>query len=99
MEPVEAVITTIEEYTGIPLGTLRSQSRVRPIREARQLAIHFIHKHSMMTLSASARVLRRHHSTAIHSNKAVSNDFDTNKKYRQNYTFFNAVIINKINNV
>lgn len=98
MEPVEAVLTTLEEQTNVSLIAMKSKCRQANIREARQLAIHFIHKYSGLSLNKSARMLNRHHTTALHGNKVVSNELETNKLYKRQYTFINALIVNRIKN-
>jgi len=98
MEVVEAVFTTIEEQTNVSLIAMKSRCRQANIREARQLAIHFIHKYSGLSLNKSARMLNRHHSTAIHGNKVVENELETNKPYQRQYAFINGLIINRIKN-
>ena len=98
MEPVEAVLTTLEEQTNVSLIAMKSRCRQANIREARQLAIHFIHKYSELSLNKSARILNRHHTTAIHGNKVVANELETNKRYQRHYAFINGLIINRIKN-
>ena len=98
MEAVEAILTTIEEQTNVSVVAMKSRNRQANIREARQLAIHFIHKYSGLSLNKSARVLSRHHTTAIHGNKVVANELETNKLYQRQYAFINGLIINRIKN-
>ena len=77
---------------------MRGRSRMSNIREARQLAVHFIHKHAKFTLAKSGQRLNRDHSTVVHSNKVVANEIAISKKYREKYEFINGIILNKINN-
>jgi chromosomal replication initiation ATPase DnaA len=98
MELVEEIITMIEEQTNVSFVDMRSRNRKANIREARQLAIHFIHKYSGFSLSKSARILNRHHATAIHGNKVVENELTTSKPYQRKYKFINALITNRIKN-
>jgi chromosomal replication initiation ATPase DnaA len=98
MEVVEAILTTIEEQTNVSIVAMKSRCRQANIREARQLAIHFIHKYSGLSLNKSAKTLSRHHATAIHGNKVVANEMATNKRYQRQYAFINGLIINRIKN-
>jgi chromosomal replication initiation ATPase DnaA len=98
MEPIEAILTTLEEYTNVSLASMKGRCRQANIREARQLAIHFIHKYSGLSMTKSARMMNRHHSTGIHTNKVIENELLTNKKYKSDYHFLKAVITNKIKN-
>jgi chromosomal replication initiation ATPase DnaA len=98
MNTVIAVVTTIRDEYGVPVWAMRSSSRVAKVREARQLALHFIHKHAKFTLAKSGQRLNRDHSTVVHSNKVVANEIAISKKYREKYEFINDIILNKINN-
>jgi chromosomal replication initiation ATPase DnaA len=98
MNTVIAVVTTIRDEYGVPVWAMRSRSRVAKVREARQLAVHFIHKHAKFTLAKSGQRLNRDHSTVSHSNQVVANEIATNKTYREKYQFINSIILNKINN-
>jgi chromosomal replication initiator protein len=97
-ESIEAILTTVEEETNVSIIEMKSRNRKSNIREARQLAIHFIHKYSGLSLNKSAKVLNRHHTTALHGNKVVMNERKTNKMYQRRYAFMNGLIINRINN-
>lgn len=98
MEAVEAILTTIEEQTNVSLLDMRSRNRQANIREARQLAIHFIYKYSGLSLTKSSKMLNRHHTTGVHGNRVVANELETNKPYQRQYAFINGLIINRIKN-
>ena len=98
MNTVIAVVTTIRDEYGVPIWAMRSRSRVAKVREARQLAVHFIHKYAKFTLAKSGQRLNRDHSTVVHSNQVVANEVATNKTYRERYEFINGIILKKINN-
>jgi chromosomal replication initiation ATPase DnaA len=98
MNTVIAVVTTIRDEYNVPIWAMRGRSRVAKVREARQLAIHFIHKHAKLSLTKTGKRLNRDHSTVIHSNQVVANELATNKVYQRRYAFINGLIINKINN-
>lgn len=96
MEKGEIILKTIEDHFGIPISFLKARTRVPEIREPRQLAIHFIHKYSGLSIEKSSRMLNRHHSTGIHSNKVIESELKTNEKYKRKYDIIDAIIINKI---
>jgi chromosomal replication initiation ATPase DnaA len=98
MNTVIAVVTTIRDEYGVPVWAMRSSSRVAKVREARQLALHFIHKHAKLSLIKSGKRLNRDHATVIHSNKVVANELATNKLYQRRYDFINGIILKKMNN-
>jgi chromosomal replication initiator protein len=98
MNAVIAIVTTIRDEYNVSIREMRGRSRMSNIREARQLAVHFIHKHAKFTLAKSGQRLNRDHSTVVHSNKVVANEIAISKKYREKYEFINGIILNKINN-
>jgi chromosomal replication initiation ATPase DnaA len=97
METTEIIITAIEDHFGLPISFMKGRTRVPQIREPRQLAIHFIHKYSGLSIEKSSRILNRHHSTGIHSNKVIANEIATNKEYKRKYDMLDITIKNKIN--
>jgi chromosomal replication initiation ATPase DnaA len=98
MNTVIAVVTTIRDEYNVPVWAMRGPSRAAKVREARQLAIHFIHKYAKFTLAKTGKKLNRDHSTVVHSNQVVLNEITTNKEYRKRYEFINGIILKKINN-
>jgi chromosomal replication initiator protein len=98
VEKVIAVVEVVQEEYNVDFDSLSGKSRKANVREARQLAIHFLHKHLGVSINKSAKLFNRHHSTAIHGNYVVANEIATNKLYQRRYAFINGLIINKINN-
>lgn len=96
-DKVSAIVDIVCEQYNINVISIKSRSRESTVREARQLAMHFIHKHTGLSVNKSARQLNRHHTTLLHANKVVENERSTNKTYFRNYAFINGLIINKIN--
>lgn len=96
-DKIEAIVDIICEQYNVSVIALKSSNRQANIREARQIAMHFIHKYSGLSLAKSARMFSRNHATLIHANKVIDCERATNKRYNQKYTFINSVIKNKIN--
>jgi chromosomal replication initiator protein len=96
-DKIEAIVDTVCEQYNVSVIALKSSNRQSNIREARQLAMHFTHKYTGLSLNKSARMFSRNHATLIHANKVIDCERATNKSYNQNYTFINALIKNKIN--
>lgn len=96
-EKVSAIVDIVCDQYNINVISIKSRNRQSNIREARQLAMHFIHKHTGLSLKKSSRNLDRHHTTLLHANKVVESERATNKAYFRNYAFINGLIINKIN--
>jgi chromosomal replication initiation ATPase DnaA len=97
MEKTEIIIKAIEDHFGLPISFMKGKTRVPEIREPRQLAIHFIHKYSGLSIVKSSRVLNRHHSTGIYSNKVIASEIATNVEYKRKYDVLDNIILNKIN--
>jgi len=91
------IITALEDHFGLPISFIKGRTRVPEIREPRQLAIHFIHKYSGLSIEKSSRILDRHHSTGIHANKVVADELATNSEYKRKYEILDITIKNKIN--
>ena len=98
MEKTEIIIKAIEDHFGMPISFIKNRTRVPQVREPRQLAIHFIYKYSGLSIEKSSRILGRHHSTGIYSNKVIANELATNGEYKRKYDVLNSLILNKINN-
>jgi chromosomal replication initiation ATPase DnaA len=97
VERTEMIITALEDHFGLPISFIKGRTRVPEIREPRQLAIHFIHKYSGLSIEKSSRILDRHHSTGIHANKVIADELATNSEYRRKYEILDITIKNKIN--
>jgi chromosomal replication initiation ATPase DnaA len=98
VERTETIIKALEDHFGMPISFIKNRTRVPEVREPRQLAIHFIYKYSGMSITKSSKILGRHHTTGVHSNKVVENELLLNKDYKRRYDILDNIIANKINN-
>lgn len=82
---------------GVSENMIKGQSRHRYLCEPRQLAMHFIHKYTSISVAKSSKRLNRHHTTLVYTNKMIDNLLITNRAYRNKYEKIDTLIKNKIN--
>lgn len=82
---IEDVLSIIENEFGITVAQIKSNSRSRPIVEARHI-FYYMLKNSRyeMGLTELGSVFNRAHSSVLHGIKTVNNLIDFNKEFRQN---------------
>ena len=84
-------------HFGVSENMIKVKSRHRYLCEPRQLAMHFIHKYTGLSIPKSSRLLNRHHTTLIYTNKMIDNLLTTSSTYRSKYEKIDTLIKNKIN--
>ena len=75
-------IRKVEDFLGLPEGSLTSKSRERRLVDARSVLSYYFIRFMRMTTTASGAVLNRNHATCIHSVKNYSQLYETSKEFR-----------------
>lgn len=80
----EEITKIVSVSLDISLSDMRSETRKRPVVEARQIAMHLIRKHTDETLVNIGKMFgNRDHSTVIYSCQTVEDLRQTNKIFKQ----------------
>lgn len=89
-KPEDAVLKIINivcVYTGISEISIKSKSRKREIKEARQMAMALIKKHfPNKSLTSIGHIFKRDHSTVICSIERIKDLCDTEKAFNLHFT-------------
>ncbi len=80
---IEYIQKVVFDYFNLSVDKIQSSSRKREIVQARQLAMYFSKKLTKNSLAIiGSRCGNKDHSTVLHACKAVSNLYNTDKKYK-----------------
>lgn len=78
----EHVIELVARHFGIRLRDLRSSGRTPRISTPRQIAMYLLRRHCGLSYPEVGRVFRRHHTTALHSDRLVQRQLQTDPRLR-----------------
>jgi len=78
----EQVIELVARHFGVRLRELRSTSRAARTSTPRQIAIYLLRRHCGLSYPEVARHFRRHHTTALHSDRLVQRQLQTDTGLR-----------------
>lgn len=70
--PPAAVLRTVCRHFGLRLSDLRSQARSPRLSQPRQIAMYLLRRHCGLSYPELGRRLARHHTTALHSCRRVT---------------------------
>ncbi len=85
---VEHYLNFVTSYTKVTYAKLRSDCRIRHIREARQCLAYLLRYNTQMTLSEIGNVLNRHYSTILHSTEVLNDEM---KLYPNKYKWMERI--------
>lgn len=74
---VDAVLTAVCDYYGLPRQTLLSKSREMTVAQARQVAMYLLREDAGLTATQVGLELGRDHSTVLHGHARVSSALDS----------------------
>ncbi len=81
---VEHIVRTVCEFLKIDPARIDSSERTREVAQARQIAMYLAKKFTKLPLVAIGSAIGgRNHATVLHSCKAVSDQMETDKGFRQ----------------
>jgi chromosomal replication initiator protein len=78
----EHVIQLVARHFGIRLRDLRSSGRAPRFSAPRQIAMYLLRRHCGLSYPEVGRVFRRHHTTALHSDRLVQRRLQTDPVLR-----------------
>ena len=72
----EFVLETVSLVSGIPVESIRNESRESEIVNARFVAFYLLRTYLFMTHKAIGRLFKKDHSTVMHGLKIINEQFD-----------------------
>lgn len=76
---VSSIIELVCEHTGVELKDMVSSSRLRPVAQARQVAMYLARQYTKEPLATIGAAFGKNHATVMHACKTVVNLADTDK--------------------
>jgi len=86
LEAVQRAVGIVSKHTLLEPEEILSKDRHHPIALARHVSSALVYrkyKVSGCSLKELGKVLNQHHTTIIHSHRAVQNEIDTNPEFKQ----------------
>jgi chromosomal replication initiator protein len=93
------IIKEIGSYFGLPEDYNKLKSRKGELIKARQIAMYFIKKHTILSLHEIGRLFNKDHSTVISAIRNVNNYIDTDKNYKSEMLIIRTIIDEKLENL
>lgn len=94
---VSIISRTIKDETGTDPFIERGL-RKRVFVQSRQIFLTMMLEHTKRTLESIGNLVGKDHATVLHSQKAVQNMIDTDKRFKELYDTINSKVKLKINN-
>jgi len=77
------IIKAVTEHLNMPVESVQEKARRRPIVQARQISMYLAKQYTDESLSAIGDAIgKKDHATVLHAFKAVENQMETDKVYR-----------------
>lgn len=77
------IAKSVARFCDISIADMRSRTRLRPVVDARQLAIWCIRISCAQTLTSIGKYFNRDHATALYSMRNVNKLYESDKQYAQ----------------
>lgn len=81
----KALISTLEQFYGIPSGTILSNIRTLNIANVRAIAMHMCRHLGKMSYQEVGMAFNRHHATVMHACKLVDGWAKKDKRFAAEY--------------
>lgn len=75
---ISAIANIVSRHTGIPVQTMKTETRKKQIKEARQIAMFFAYVNDIGTLEYIGNYFNRDHTTVSNAKKVIGNFITTN---------------------
>lgn len=82
----EFIIKTVADYFNVPVNCLSMKCRKGEYIKAKHLTMYFIYTYTGLSLAHTGMLFGHDHATVCHARKSVTNQFDTNREYRKDFT-------------
>lgn len=82
---VDLIIKHVSEKLSITIEEIKGKSRLRHIVEARQMCMYLVKERLNYSLTGTANIFKKHHSTVIHALTTIDDLCESDKTFKEKF--------------